>query len=151
MQYPIFQAYIFIEIWYVGFKFCSIWRYFALFGNEHFVNDTNVMHWRNYCNMRCNDQWQPFAMLLLDGFCNIPLIPQMQFVFLWTYPWAFEPQFVQLCYKNTLFLYQSRKPNWPLLQPPTPVVMKKKRLLISTLLILQTCSKKSLGYVIIIT
>jgi hypothetical protein len=30
---------------------------------------------------------------------------------------------VQLCCKSTHFLYWSRKPNWPLLQPPTPVVM----------------------------
>jgi len=48
---------------------------FALFGNEHFGNNTDVLHWQSCCNMKCNDQWQPFAMLLLDGFCNIPLIP----------------------------------------------------------------------------
>jgi hypothetical protein len=30
---------------------------------------------------------------------------------------------VQLCCKNTLFFYQSRKPSWPLLQPPTFIIM----------------------------
>ncbi len=78
---------------------------FALFGNEDFGNNTHVLNKRNYCNPRCNDQWRPFATMLLDGFCNIPLTPQMQIVFLWTYPWSFEPQFVQLCCKSTHFLY----------------------------------------------
>ncbi len=88
-----------LKSWIVGWLIVNIifmlvespFTMFALFGNEDFGNNMHVLNRQNYCNPKCNDQWKPFATLLLDGFRNIPLIPHMQIAFLWTCPWVFEP------------------------------------------------------------